>query len=65
MAVWAEFEEDDEPSDCHSRQMIEDPILLNGVDVSDKSLGVDDRPAEYIAHALRCYPYALCRMPKC
>lgn len=63
MAVWAEIEDDDEPSDNHIRQLIHTPINPDHATVS-AGLRRERDPAEYVAHALRCYPYALCSVPK-
>lgn len=61
MAVWADFDEDDEPSlpSLVPKKLTADPSQF----VHAKTDEVSDEPAEtgpsaYIAHALRCYPYA-------
>lgn len=62
MAVWADVDEDDEPSDFIHNQLTahhdhEYRDRLSG-DSSQPGVEVKDVSAIYIAHAMRCYPYA-------
>jgi len=56
MAIWADFDEDDEPSNT----VVTSEGAIDGADQSDGY----DNPSSYIAHALRCYPYEQYRWHK-
>lgn len=60
MAVWADFDEDDEPSNLAHTQLTASQSR-DEEDEADQSHGYGDASnitSAYIAHALRCYPYA-------
>lgn len=60
MAVWADFDEDDEPS---LPSLVPDRLTSYTPQIVPTEGDVVKEPIEtgsvaYIAHALRCYPYA-------
>lgn len=65
MAVWADFDEDDEPSlpSLVPKKLTAGPSQFVQANTNANADEASDGPAEtgpsaYIAHALRCYPYA-------
>jgi len=62
MAVWADFDEGDEPSKLVHTQVTASRSRNHDVEdeaVQNNSCGnAGNNPSAYIAHALRCYPYA-------
>ncbi|KAK5942908.1 hypothetical protein PMZ80_005474 [Knufia obscura] len=61
MAVWADFDEDDEPPSLVRSQLTTRPSRDTNSDEAVQSNGyggVDSGPSAYVAHALRCYPVA-------
>lgn len=63
MAVWADLDEDDEASSLVHTQLTAYRPRDDGDDEADQRNGYEaDRngSSAYIAHALRCYPYARC-----